>query len=131
MYSIFEQTFADTDVDQQDELETEIERLKDKLSRAQKKVSKGSTEASRPSTSISQSSSRTGIFSESVTSTANEEVCELCDRPGHDAFNCDMLKEGAYSRSSSRSNGTIDLYCEDCEGHGHTAANCPHSLDVF
>jgi CAP-Gly domain-containing linker protein 1 len=48
------------------------------------------------------------------------QVCEICERPGHDIFNCDLLKEdipvGA-SRSASS-----DIVCEDCETPGHRAS---------
>ena len=115
----------------QDELETEVTRLKDKLARSQKKSSKGP--ADEPRSSITSSSSHGSIFS-SGTTALGEDVCELCERPGHDAFNCDMLKEGrssALGSNDNRDSKIIDLYCVDCEGHGHTADNCPHSMDVF
>ena len=70
---------------------------------------------------------------------SSEEVCEICERPGHDIFTCDLLKEDAAppSRMSSRTSmvstqdDMSEVICEDCEERGHTAANCPHSLDVF
>ena len=67
---------------------------------------------------------------------SGEEVCEICERPGHDIFTCDLLKEGAAPPSSISTSSRLheeadDLICEDCEERGHTAANCPHSLDVF
>ena len=64
---------------------------------------------------------------------SGEEVCEICERPGHDIFTCDLLKEGAAppSTTSSHFHDMEELICEDCEERGHTAANCPHSLDVF
>ena len=115
----------------QDELETEVSRLKDKLARSQKKSSKGPTD--EPRSSAPSSVSHSSVFS--ISSTAHgEDVCELCERPGHDAFNCDMLKEGRSSSlgmNSNRDSRADDLYCVDCEGHGHTADNCPHSMDVF
>ena len=107
----------------QDELETEMARLKDKLARSQKKSSKGASSDDARSIFPSMSS-RGSIFSDRELA---DEVCDLCERPGHDAFNCDMLKEGRLATAG----GKIDLYCEDCEGHGHTADNCPHSMDVF
>ena len=56
------------------------------------------------------------------------QVCEICERPGHDIFSCSMLRDdvGMNSRSS-----TAPIFCEDCESPGHVAADCPHSLDVF
>ena len=59
-------------------------------------------------------------------------VCEICERPGHDIFNCDVLnKETPASLLHGKSKPSPDLFCEDCESHGHVAADCPHSLDVF
>lgn len=66
---------------------------------------------------------------------SDELVCEICERPGHDIFTCDLLKEDAAPPSagiiSSSLRADSELICEDCEERGHTAANCPHSLDVF
>ncbi|KAF8894885.1 hypothetical protein CPB84DRAFT_1837197 [Gymnopilus junonius] len=95
---------------QQDELEQEIERLKDKLSR-QKKTSKPGNENvdSRHRTDLEKS----------------EEVCEICERPGHDIFNCSLLKDDTVRA------GKDLVVCEDCESPGHVAADCPHSSDVF
>ena len=59
---------------------------------------------------------------------AGGQVCEICERPGHDIFSCSMLRDdiGMNSRTS-----TTLMFCEDCESPGHVAAECPHSLDVF
>ena len=106
----------------QDELEQEVERLKEKLSRSQKK-SKNAFEAT--------SSSGT---QEPVAGTIAKdmgEVCEICEQPGHDIFNCDVLKgEAVLSRPVSAMSGQ-ELYCEDCGEHGHVVTECPHSMDVF
>lgn len=113
----------------EDELEAEIDRLKEKLARSQKKLSKNDLpeDPVRPASSASTLSSTVGH--------AGEEVCEICERPGHDIFTCDLLKEGAPPpsaiTSSSRLHDDEELICEDCEERGHTASNCPHSLDVF
>jgi hypothetical protein len=64
-------------------------------------------------------------------------VCEICELPGHDIFNCDLLKGGSNTTqakshwSNNDDNSLLDLFCEDCESHGHSAANCPHSMDIF
>ncbi|RDB16858.1 Dynactin subunit 1 [Hypsizygus marmoreus] len=95
----------------EDELEQELERMRERLAR-QKKSSKSSTD-----TIDSRHKVRTGV------------VCEICERPGHDIFNCDVLNKEAPAVLHGRT--SVDLFCEDCEGHGHVAADCPHSLDVF
>ena len=64
---------------------------------------------------------------------AEEEVCEICERPGHDIFTCDLLKDDS-SSTHQKPNGTGpggELRCEDCDETGHVAADCPNSLDVF
>ena len=60
---------------------------------------------------------------------ATTEVCEICERPGHDIFNCSLLKEDVRVPSGIQSGK--EPFCEDCESPGHTTTDCPHSLDVF
>ena len=57
-----------------------------------------------------------------------DQLCEICERPGHDIFSCSILRDdvGMNSRTS-----TTPIFCEDCESPGHVAADCPHSQDVF
>ncbi|EED77467.1 predicted protein [Postia placenta Mad-698-R] len=133
----------------EDELERELERLREKVARSQKKSSKLSTEPpAAPPDERPVGSGAKKISTEPV-SAGTQEVCEICERPGHDIFTCDLLKDDvapmpmsapAMSTSMSMSSmssmsmgGDADeeLFCEDCEGRGHTAENCPHSLDVF
>ncbi|KAG2351781.1 hypothetical protein BDR07DRAFT_1210480, partial [Suillus spraguei] len=66
----------------------------------------------------------------------SEDVCEICERPGHDIFTCDLLRDdmppSRDQNAVKKMNGdSSDLFCVDCEGYGHLAADCPHSLDVF
>ncbi|TFY76041.1 hypothetical protein EWM64_g7972 [Hericium alpestre] len=112
----------------EDELEQEIDRLKDKLSRGHKKSSKGAAEIIHVNeplpVSLPPSNSEGGH-----TLHTSQDVCEICEQPGHDIFTCDVLKgEGAEADNDS---DTTTLFCVDCEGHGHTAADCPYSADVF
>ena len=87
--------------------------MKEKLARTQKKTS------------------RNGIEPNGVLQTASaEDVCEICEQPGHDIFSCSLLKDEPAVSISSRGEGD-ELFCEDCESRGHVAADCPHSLDVF
>ncbi|KAI0645887.1 hypothetical protein C8Q79DRAFT_910183 [Trametes meyenii] len=125
------ESLIESKIYREDELEREVERLKEKLARSQKKSSKTDLPEDptrRPASSASTLSSTLGT---------GEEVCEICERPGHDIFTCDLLKEDAAPpRISSRASmasaeDTSEVVCEDCEERGHTAANCPHSLDVF
>uniref|UniRef100_A0A0W0FSC5 CAP-Gly domain-containing protein n=1 Tax=Moniliophthora roreri TaxID=221103 RepID=A0A0W0FSC5_MONRR len=122
----------------EDELEEEVKRLKDKIARQEKKSAKFSTGlAPENSSSSSTSHGPTG------------DVCEICERPGHDIFNCDLLKEdgplsaksttnaahkainGDNPTSSDKETEPEDLWCEDCEGYGHLKEECPNSEDVF
>ena len=111
-------------MDLQDELERDNERLREKLSR-QKKSSKTDSEdsARQPSTWKAP---------ESAAASSSEPVCDICERPGHDVFDCDLLKDDVSPQLQIKTAlGDSELYCEDCEEHGHVAANCPHSQDVF
>ncbi len=109
----------------EDELELEIERLKEKLAR-QKKSSKTDLFEEPHARPPSSSSTLSSTLGES-----GEEVCEICERPGHDIFTCDLLKDDTPPASAKPRDDQSEMICEDCEERGHTAANCPHSLDVF
>ncbi|KZT72034.1 hypothetical protein DAEQUDRAFT_723192 [Daedalea quercina L-15889] len=123
------ETLVESKIYREDELERELERLREKLARSQKKASKNSTEppASSPSASGDSKIENVHVTEQS------QNVCEICERPGHDIFSCDLLKTGVPSSECAPSGATAleELFCEDCEGRGHTAVNCPHSLDVF
>ncbi|KAG6868926.1 hypothetical protein C0993_007700 [Termitomyces sp. T159_Od127] len=92
------EALVESKIYREDELEQEVERLRQQVARQDKKLTKGSVEVAK-----------------------EEGVCEICERPGHDIFGCDVLNKGAEA----------ELFCEDCESHGHRASDCPHSLDVF
>ncbi|KAF8973365.1 hypothetical protein BDZ97DRAFT_1780925 [Flammula alnicola] len=91
-------------VESKDELEQEVERLKEKLSR-HKKTSKNGNEIVDGRHRLSTASSSTA----SSENPRGEEVCEICERPGHDIFNCSLLKD----------DGGGQVVCEDCESPGH------------
>jgi len=109
----------------QDELEQEVERLKNKLNSREKKTPKPSN--AEPVDGRNRLSAASLNTVSSTHSVVDEEVCEICERPGHDIFSCSMLKDEPRTRATSVSG----LFCEECENPGHTAADCPHSLDVF
>ncbi|KAA1472859.1 hypothetical protein DENSPDRAFT_779052 [Dentipellis sp. KUC8613] len=111
------ESLIESKIYREDELEHEIERLKDKLSRSQKKISKGASESNGSLDSLSLKSDGRQH---------SGDVCEICEQPGHDIFTCDVLKgDGAAGAESA------DVFCLDCESHGHVAADCPYSADVF
>ncbi|KAG1732188.1 uncharacterized protein EDB91DRAFT_1152086 [Suillus paluster] len=128
------ETLVESKIYREDELEQEVEHLKEKLSRNHKKSSKNSLEPIDlpPRKSLSTSGVATNNFKQS----SSEDVCEICERPGHDIFTCDLLRDETPAARDKNAvmqmNGDpSDLLCVDCEGHGHVAADCPHSLDVF
>ena len=102
-----------------------MERLKDKLARY-KKSSKNTTETPEGRSRLSSSSTSTINL---PIKAGGDDVCEICERPGHDIFNCSLLKEDVRMPMKTRS--SKELFCQDCESPGHTTADCPHSLDVF
>ncbi|KAG1895564.1 uncharacterized protein F5891DRAFT_1058064 [Suillus fuscotomentosus] len=123
------EALVESKIYREDELEQELERLKEKLSRNNKKSSKNCLE---PTDLPPRKRSSTPNINRS----SSEDVCEICERPGHDIFTCDLLRdETPPAREQNlvkKTNGDpSDLFCVDCEGHGHVAADCPHSLDVF
>ncbi|KAH0827787.1 hypothetical protein J3R83DRAFT_3405 [Lanmaoa asiatica] len=114
-----------------DELEQEVERLQEKLSRS-KKSSKNGMEPADLGQRRASSASTVMSSDDDLRSASREDVCEICERPGHDIFTCDLLKEDApASLARIKLGSNLELYCVDCEGYGHVASDCPHSLDVF
>jgi len=107
----------------QDELEQELERLKEKMSRHKKSSKNGHDGVDKHR--LSTASTSTVASETSLVGRKEDEVCEICERPGHDIFNCSLLKEDVGMR------GPKEVFCTDCESPGHTAAECPHSADVF
>lgn len=93
--------------------------MKEKLAR-QKKLSKSTTD-----TLIADAHGSSSI---NISNSASWQVCEICERPGHDIFSCNLLKAEV---PNTKSGQLLDLFCADCESHGHAAQDCPHSLEVF
>lgn len=123
------ETLVESKIYREDELEQEIERLKEKLTRNKKR---------EPNDMVQRKLS----FSSDVASSGDEfrsvqsDVCEICERPGHDIFTCSLLKDGAPAHTSTSKltpadDPSSERYCVDCENYGHVASDCPHSLDVF
>ncbi|KAG2145954.1 uncharacterized protein EDB93DRAFT_1150216 [Suillus bovinus] len=118
------EALVESKIYREDELEQELERLKEKLSRNNNK--KSSKNCLEPTDLPHRRRSPTPNINRSC----SEDVCEICERPGHDIFSCDLLRDE--TPPVKKTNGDpSDLFCVDCEGHGHVAADCPHSLDVF
>ncbi|KAI0051630.1 hypothetical protein FA95DRAFT_243872 [Auriscalpium vulgare] len=114
------ESLIESKIYREDELEQEVERLKDKLSRAQKKTSKNAVD-------IAASGSSSSLHSMSDDGQGSGDVCEICEQPGHDIFSCHLLKGDSDAGVSTSSKA----YCDDCESYGHLSADCPHSMDVF
>ncbi|KAK0479184.1 hypothetical protein IW261DRAFT_166460 [Armillaria novae-zelandiae] len=121
------EALVESKIYREDELEQEIEHLRAKLA---KKSSSASSKLS------DTSSIRRVPSTSSLASHGADIVCEICERPGHDIFSCDLLKGDAPAPAPI--NGTLNgkatdksLFCEDCESYGHLPVDCPHSMDVF
>ncbi|KAK0499220.1 hypothetical protein EDD18DRAFT_1350645 [Armillaria luteobubalina] len=125
------EALVESKIYREDEFEQEIEHLKAKLAKKSSSSSKLSDTSSIrrvPSTS-------------SLASQGASVVCEICERPGHDIFSCDLLKGDAPSPAPINGTGSAlngngnaadkSLFCEDCESYGHLPVDCPHSMDVF
>lgn len=135
------ESLIESKIYREDELEREVSRLQERLAKSQKKSSKNGlpddSRSSMPSMSSSASSRSQSVMS-NTTSHSGEDLCEICERPGHDIFSCDLLKDDRPLAGGSisahdflKKSARDDLYCEDCEEHGHISADCPHSLDIF
>lgn len=123
---------ANTHSTLQDELEQEIERLKEKLARSKKSSRNNSTEFTELDQRRASSASTVTSADDDFRTSSREDLCEICERPGHDIFTCDLLKEDVpTSLTLAKPSFGSEPYCVDCEGYGHTASDCPHSLDVF
>ncbi|KAG7445442.1 uncharacterized protein BT62DRAFT_195052 [Guyanagaster necrorhizus] len=116
------EALVESKIYREDELEQEIERLKAKLAK------KSSSSSKHSDTSSIRRVPSTSSLDASV-------VCEICERPGHDIFSCDLLKGDAPApingTGGSMNGGNKSLFCEDCESYGHLPVDCPHSMDVF
>jgi len=110
----------------EDDLEREIERLKEKVSR---RAAKASNESREPTHSNSNSQ-RTSVVHEIA---ADELVCEVCGEKGHDLLSCHLVFDSQPKKASTVSPAakSEELWCQDCESRGHTTDNCPYSQDVF
>jgi len=106
--------------------------LKEKLSRGKKKDGLEPGNAIQRKLSIA---STVASSDDELHSVPSEDVCEICEQPGHDIFTCDLLKDGAPKPSSKDKFTAVRIsseqFCVDCESYGHLATDCPHSLDVF
>ncbi|KAI9509749.1 hypothetical protein F5148DRAFT_1374978 [Russula earlei] len=118
------ESLVEAKIYREDELEQEVERLKEKLTRIEKKSSKRG-----PATGLLSADPLDS--SDTNQGTLAGDVCEICEQPGHDIFTCDLLRGRSASVAGGKDAPPSDLYCEDCENYGHVAVDCPHSMDVF
>ncbi|CCA68518.1 related to 40S ribosomal protein S18-Coprinopsis cinerea [Serendipita indica DSM 11827] len=123
------ESLVEAKIYREDDLEREIERLKDKLQRAQSKSSKSSGGDYLSSKSMSRSShTRSSTVTQQTVSKQEEEPanlkCDVCEQSGHDIFNCPILKDDSTPAAD-------EPYCVDCDSHGHSTVDCPHAHDVF
>lgn len=116
------ESLVEAKIYREDDLEREVEKLKDKVQRLQAKNSSKSA----GSDATAKSSSR-GNHTRSSTVTqqtvAKEEpstlVCEICEQSGHDIFSCPLLKDDETAPAINGS--STEAYCVDCDSKGHSS----------
>ncbi|ETW80713.1 hypothetical protein HETIRDRAFT_434703, partial [Heterobasidion irregulare TC 32-1] len=92
------ESLIESKIYREDELEQEVDRLKDKLSRSHKKSS------TRLSDILSHTTdSETVVSDDTPVGPHGSDVCEICEQPGHDIFTCDVLKGNAPAPSRPQS----------------------------
>lgn len=113
------ESLVEAKIYREDDLEREVEKLKDKVQRLQSKSSKsgGERETLKSSTRGSHTRSST-VTQQTVTQEdVKNLVCEICEQPGHDIFSCPLLKD---DENPGAQDVDGDLYCVDCDTRGHT-----------
>jgi chromosome segregation ATPase len=119
------ESLVEAKIYREDDLEREVERLKDKVQRLQSKTSSKSTSGGD---GLGKSTSNRGNHTRSSTVTqqtvTKEEpvhtsaVCEICEQAGHDIFSCPLLKDDDSTTSKASS---ADMYCVDCDSRTHNS----------
>lgn len=104
----------------QDDLEREVERLKEKLSRKSSKASGESMLASNRNGGRDSLFSGNGSARSSAVYEAPEHnACEVCGEKGHDLLTCPLVFDGSGDKTetakSSKTEEAESLWCEDCE----------------
>lgn len=108
------EALVESKIYREDELERELELAREKLARQKT--------SSTDSTNVMLDTKMTHV----------QANCEICEQPGHDIVNCDLLQKDPSSTFFDRNSlPSTEMFCEDCESHGHLPAHCPHSMNVF
>lgn len=116
------ESLVEAKIYREDDLEREVERLKDKVQRLQSKSSSKNTSGghdlsksqSRGSHTRSSTVTQQTVTKEEPSSTA---VCEICEQAGHDIFSCPLLKEDESATTAPAS----EIYCVDCNSRTHNS----------
>ena len=124
------ESLVEAKIYREDDLEREVEKLKDKVQRLQSKSSSKSSGGD----ALAKSSSR-GNHTRSSTVTqqtvVKEEpstlVCEICEQSGHDIFSCPLLKDDENATSAP----AADPYCVDCDTKGHSSESSSLAVCCF
>ena len=116
------ESLVEAKIYREDDLEREVEKLKDKVQRLQaKNASKsGGSDSTAKASSRSNHTRSSTVTQQTV---AKEEpsslVCEICEQSGHDIFSCPLLKD---EETAPATNGSsVDVYCVDCDTKGHSS----------
>ncbi|KAF8324452.1 uncharacterized protein EI90DRAFT_2977087 [Cantharellus anzutake] len=115
----------------EDDLEREIERLKEKLSRRTAKASSESV-LSKPRETVGASNPN-GSTQKTLHENVNDDLtCEVCGERGHDLLTCHLVFDSPRKSAAPSSTPQPDeSWCQDCESKGHNTETCPYSQDVF
>jgi CAP-Gly domain-containing linker protein 1 len=113
------ESLVEAKIYREDDLEREVEKLKDKVQRLQSKSSKSGGERDTLKSSTRGSHTRSSTVTQQTVTQEDTSglVCEICEQHGHDIFSCPLLKD---DENAGAQNTDGDLYCIDCESPGHT-----------
>jgi len=114
------ESLVEAKIYREDDLEREVERLKDKVQRLQSKSSKASGgDAMAKSSSRSNHTRSSTVTQQTITKEdPSTLVCEICEQKGHDIFSCPLLKDDENATTPASS---VDAYCVDCDTKGHSS----------
>jgi DNA repair exonuclease SbcCD ATPase subunit len=116
------ESLVEAKIYREDDLEREVEKLKDKVQRLQSKSSSKSSGGDALAKSASRSNhtrSSTVTQQTVVKEEPSTLVCEICEQTGHDIFSCPLLKDD--DSATATSTLAADHYCVDCDTKGHSS----------
>ena len=119
MLIAFAQALIEAKIFREDELESELKRLRDKSSSANQASTQHASRSEKSSTS-SMISNGSKSSTSSTQAEDNPDACELCGELGHDIEGCPIMSP----RDALAV--TDDLFCENCETMGKSLSFLLH-----